>query len=163
MYLLILLMACAPERPEYGAPTTSTSGLVDTDGDGTGDVPVEAWCPPPITDDLGRWYQPNVGIADAIGVDPAYRFKLRPDGEIPLCLQGEVEFMPILWACSEGDIVVHGTGWMGLFADSEGRVAVIEWLDTVEDDKGEPVAEHVYTYSTVGDSEAEGRLWYSEC
>jgi len=160
---LLFLLACAPEEPPsgFGVPDVSEEGLVDTDGDGDGDVYIEDWCPDPIIDGESRWYQANRSLAESVGFNANYSFRLRPDGEIPLCFFGEKETKPLWWACNDGLIDIYGGGFLGMWAGADDKLATVEWLGTRYDENSHPAGESVFVTSD-GEFE-EGVLWYAGC
>lgn len=133
---LLTLWACAPVEPAigFGVPDTTADGLVDTDDDGVGDLPVVALCPAVVMERPQIFRHADAAIAEAAGFESAYRFKLNHGGEVGICYRGNKESQPLWWACADGGIDIYAGGIIGQWAaNADGLIASIDVLERVDD------------------------------
>lgn len=159
VFLLMFCMSCKPTEPPqgYGLTQVTPDGLVDTDGDEVGDVEVEEWCPEPVLEAPNQAYSADEEVAEAVGFEDAYRFRLKESGEIDLCFLGETADKPLWWACNDGAIEVYGGGIFVIGANAAGLLATVDFLNYIDTDG---VEVHV-TGAKTGET-TEGILWYED-
>lgn len=130
--LPLLLLACKPQEPPHGfgvpeaVVTEEGEKWVDLDDDGLVDVPLGELCPEVVLEEPQIWRQASGPLADAIGFDRGYEFRLRASGQVGICRNGWPDTKPIWWACSDGDIDVFLGGAVGtLYGGENGWVATV--------------------------------------
>jgi hypothetical protein len=152
-------MGCKPTEPiqGFGLEQVTDNGLFDTDGDGYGDTEVESWCPPPILDFPNQSYVASTSIAQEVGFDSLYRFRLNANGSIELCYEGSKEERPLWWACSNKQIDIYGGGVFAIGANAQGLLATIEFIDYLSDEGIE-----VYVTGAKDGETTDGTLWFRD-
>jgi len=159
VFLLMFSMSCKPTTPDqgFGLEQLTVNGQVDTDGDGDGDTNLENWCPAPILDYPEQSYTASSNIANAVGFDSGYRFRLNENGDVDLCYGGEPEERPLWWTCSNGYIEVYGGGVFALGANPQGLLATVQFINYMWDE-----GVNVKVTGAKDKETTSGTLWFQD-